>query len=164
MPVLPVKQLTTKECYLIDRVVRKQKGTAKEAFQKINAERRKQRPKVKPITYPAVTKYVNGKTHVRGAAETRGAKKKLSSNDVKHLLATRRKLIQEADNQQRVTYEDIVEAADLDGSPGLRTCQDAMREAGVSFKPPRKKIQISEDDAANRLKVLGRLLDRCRLL
>lgn len=140
--------LTAQECDKIDRIVRFQKNTAAAALTAINADRR--RKEVEPIQYSSVCKYVRGRTHRRNKHERRGKKRKLSKKDVNHLLKTRRKLIQEADNEYPVYYCDVVEAAQLEQEVSQRTVEKELRAKGVKFEHPRKKVYISEDDAKER--------------
>ena len=144
-------QLSPEEQNLVDKIVRKDKGTPMEAWREINKAR--QKAKQKPLEHSAVYRYVRGETHERGAVETRGRKRALSKSDVRSLQATRRRLIKEADSEERVTYADIMENSTLENLPSQKVVEEALRADGVSFKPPRKKIQIDADDAKLRLAV-----------
>ena len=90
---------------------------------------------------------------MRGRKEKRGRSRSLSRGDVRKLMQTRRRLIKAADNEYRVTYEDIIDAASLESEPCVRTVADALRKEGVRFRTPRKKVQLSALDAKLRLKV-----------
>ena len=139
------KQLTEAEMNLINRMVGHEGANVREAYDAVNAKREKKGEE--EIGYAAVCKFVKGDTHKRGAKETRGRPQKISFRDVKKLLAIRRKLIQEADNKDRVTYKDIVEEAALPSEPGERCVADGMRRAGCRWRPPKEKVYISEEDA-----------------
>ncbi len=97
--------------------------------------------------------YLKGLSHKRGATEKRGRKRALSKRDVRTLDAARRRLIKRADNEVRVTYADIVKEAGLTDVACQRVCEEALRAEGVSFKAPRRKIQVSEADAKHRLEI-----------
>ncbi len=99
-------QLTHAELNLIAKL-----HTATAAHEAVNVQRKK--AKVEPIGYSSVAKFKAGVTHLRGKEETRGAKRKLSKADVKKLVKVRRKLIQEADGEERVTHKDFMKAVGL---------------------------------------------------
>ncbi len=142
---LPIKQLTVEKQSLIDDVVRTSKGSATDAMEIVNAKRLKKG--IRPLEKSAIYRFVNGGTHTRNVEETRGRKRSLSKKDIRKLDQTRRRLIIEADSEHMVTYSQIVKDAGVEGVAGLRACQDALRGEGVSFKPARQKIQVSEADA-----------------
>ena len=142
--------LTDDELNLIDKICRTNHGTASDAFQEVNKKRKQE--KIDPVGYSSVAKYVAGETHLRGVKETRGRPPKVSERDAKRIMKLRRRMIQERDNQKRVTWEDLTEAADLDTEPSVRVVADALRARGVRFHVPRKKVFISKKDAKKRLK------------
>ena len=108
---------------------------------------------IRQIEKSAVHRYVKGSTHKRDATEKRGRKNLLSRRDVRKLDQARRRLITNADNEDRITYANVVEEAGLTGVVCQRVCEDALRSEGVSFKPPRRKVQVSQMDAKIRKKV-----------
>ena len=69
------------------------------------------------------------------------------------LLATRRRLIKKADSEERITYEDIIQEAGYSKVCSQKTVADALRQKGLRYRPPRKKIVLSEEDAKKRLVV-----------
>ena len=146
---MQIQQLTLEEQSRIDEVMRKEKGSATDALRRINEERRKYN--IREVEKSTVHRYAKGLTHKRGAVETRGRKRSLSKQDVRKLDQARRRLIKRANNQHRVTYEAIVEEADLSHSPCQRICEDALRDEGVSYRSPRRKIYVSDDDAKKRM-------------
>ena len=148
---LTPQHLTVGEQTLVDTVMRKGKGTATEALSRINTSRQKNN--IREVDKSTVYRYVKGLTHKRGAEERRGRKRSLSKQDVRTLDQARRRLIKKAANQHRVTYEEVVDEADLDNAPCQRVCEDALRGEGVSFKQPRRKICISDGDAKQRCAV-----------
>jgi hypothetical protein len=144
-------QLTVDEQCLIDDVMREEKGSATDAWRRINAKR--QQRSTRDVDKSAVHRYARGETHRRDAAEKRGRKKSLSKRDVLKLDKARRRLIIKASNEERVTYNDVVKEAGLTDVACRRVCEDALRAEGVAFKTPRRKIQISDDDAKHRLEM-----------
>lgn len=144
-----IQQLTIKERNQIDDVMRK--GTAADALRAVNAQRVGKN--IREVEKSTVYRFAKGLTHKRGAAETRGRKRSLSKQNVRKLDTVRRRLIKTADNEKRVTHADVIKEACLTDVACQRVCEDALRAEGVSFKAPRRKIQISEEDAKHRLRV-----------
>ena len=140
-----IVQLTKAERAQIDNIVRTKKMPATEALRQINAARK--RSKVREVEKSTVYRYVRGLTHKPRAPEKRGRKRSLSMKDVRSLDQARRRLIKRARNEERVTYEDVVKEAGLSKKACQRVCADALRAGGVAYRPPRRKIYISEDDA-----------------
>ena len=145
---LKQQQLTTAEQTVIDAILRKH-GRASDALRFINLQRAK--GGVRPIGKNAVHRFVKGVTHKRGVSEARGRKRVLSKLDVRKLDKARRRLIKIADNEWRVTYKEIVKEAGLTNVACQRVCEEALRERGINFRPPRRKIQLSDEDAKKRL-------------
>ena len=111
-----VQHLSVKEQRIIEDVIRNEKGSPKDALQRVNASRR--RLQIREVCKDAVYRYVKGITHPRGAVEARGRKPALSKADVRALDQARRRLIKRAKNMRPVTYRDVVEEAALDkGKP-----------------------------------------------
>ena len=146
---MKVTQLALKERATIDRLIRQEKASPTEAWRRINRDRR--RHGVVEVGKCAAHRYARGATHKLGATETRGRNKVLDDGDIKSLDKARVRLIKAADNEYQVTWADVVKEAGLEGVVSQRVCADAMRAQGVSFKTPRRKIQVSEDDAKKRL-------------
>ena len=143
-------QLTMAERNKINKLVRHDKKTAKHAFRKINEGRAKRSPQVNPISYPAVCRFVAGTTHEPGRKETRGRPRSYTGSELKKALKARRKIIQEVDSEERITYEDIMEAAGLHDKSCVKTVATECRKLGISYRPPRRKIQLSPDDVKKR--------------
>jgi hypothetical protein len=61
-----------------------------------------------------------GDTRRRDASETPGRKRSLSPADMCKLDRARRRMIQKADNQKRISYEDVVEEAGFEGKVSER--------------------------------------------
>ena len=140
--------LTLAERSQIDAMLRRDKASPTDASRRVNAGRRKRG--VREIGKSAVFRYAAGKTFKLGAKETRGRKRALSKQDIRRLDQARRRLIKNADDDLRVTYAAIVKEAGLEGVVCQRLCEDALRNLGVSFKTPRRKVHISEKDAKTR--------------
>ena len=157
--------MTSAELDKITKVVRKcakhkkkcknarqcQQGAVSQALSVVNKARRRRGEA--EISRTPIYRFVNGMTHGRARTEKRGRPKSLTKRDVKKILATRRRLIQKAKGEYRVTYKDIVEASGYKKVCGQKCIEDALRAEGVRYKAPRKKIGISSIDAAKRLKV-----------
>ena len=127
--VMSIKQLTSSECRIIDQVVRDKKGSATDAFDKINEKRA---TKGEPILEKTcVHRYVKGLTHKPDVKETRGRKPALSKKQIRSLDLARRRLIRASNNNTRVTYYDVIKEAKLEGKVSSRVCEDALRSQGV---------------------------------
>ena len=50
-----------------------------------------------------------------------------------------------------MTFADVIAEAKLDVSCCQRTVMDARRDEGISYRPARAKVQITEEDAKQRL-------------
>ena len=112
---------------------------------KVNEKRMKKN--IRPVEKSCVHRYARGETHTPGTEETRGRKVVLTNNDKLRLDQARRRLIRKADNDYRVTYKDVIEEAGMEGEVCQRVCEDALRERGVAYRTPRRKIYITSQDA-----------------
>ena len=148
-PRAKVAQLSQKERITIDGMIRREKASATEAWRRINRDR--VRLGVPEVGKSAVHRYARGVTHKLGAEENRGRKHALNEANIKALEQARLRLIKKADNEYRVTWANIVSEAGLEGVVSERVCADALRSRGVRFTTPRRKIQVSEEDAKKRL-------------
>lgn len=140
-----VKPLTPSERRLIDKMVRGDQARPTDALHKINEKRLKLN--IRPVEKSCVHRYVKGLTHDPYTQETRGRKRALTKKDINTLDQARRRLIRMADNDVRVTYQDVIEEAGLEGQVCQRVCEDALRERGVGFRAPRRKIYVKPEDA-----------------
>ena len=147
--VMGVRQLTSAERTLVDKLVRTEGKTPTQALRRVNAKRKKEN--VQEVHKSTVHRFCRGLTHEAGATESRGRKSILSRKDITHLDRTRRRLIQKADNEHRVTYADVIKEAGLEGVASQRVCEDALRDLGVGYTHPRRKIYVTEEDAKKRL-------------
>ena len=145
------KHFTDVELNLMDKVLRVQKGSTEDAFKAVS-KRRLQNGEEAPSKC-SVYRYVAGDTFRRGQEETRGRQNLLTRADVLALQRARKRLVKAANSEYRVTYADIIAEARLDKQPSERTVADALREKGVRFRTPRRKIAISAKDAKARYKV-----------
>ena len=155
---LPIQQLTVEEMERVDKILRREKKSAADAWRAVNEERAKtpRKERVAPLSKQAVHRYVNGESHVRGRSETRGRKRKLRKVDELRLDQARRRLIKQADGEYRVTHDDVMEEASktaLNSNPCQRVCADSLRTQNVKFRAPRKKIFLTEKDAKKRMEV-----------
>ena len=146
------------ELVLIDRSARASGGGVGAAIRAINKKRKARG--VAPIHQSSVYRYVQGISHPAGAAETRGRKRSLSAQDVRKLDRTRKRLVKKANNEYRVTYADVVAAADMGDQACQRTCEEALRSQGVRYRQPRKKILLTEEDAKVRARTCKEWLKR----
>ena len=152
-PAKKITQLTAAEQQKIHTVLG-EKGTPTEALARINNDRRLK--KIRPVVPSTVHRFCKGMTHKIGKSEARGRKRILSRTDILKLDRARRRLIKKSNNQKMVTYQDVLDEADLDVEPCLRAVEDALRSEGVSFKTPRHKILVSEDDAKVRFETASK--------
>ena len=133
----------------MDRLFRLQKKTAAQALAALNTARR--RKNIAPLSICTVYRYKGGTTHRRNAIEKRGRKRALSNRDAKALDQARLRLIRGANNSKRVTWSDVVAEAGYAGKVSVRTCADALRQKDVRYRPPRRKVFVSDSDAKARL-------------
>ena len=145
-----IRQLTTAEQHLIENVLR-QHGRAADAFRCVNLQRDK--ANIRRVEKSAVYRFAKGRTHRRGAIESRGRKRSLAGKEIRRLDQARRRLIKRADNEVRVTHADIIEEAGLKHAACQRVCEDALRAQGVSYRHPRRKIQLTDQDAKQRMAI-----------
>jgi hypothetical protein len=141
-------QLTKQELHLIDKTVRK-KGLGKDAIDAINKIRKTK--KIQKISPSAVYGYIRGERHQPDRKDKRGSQRILKPRHVKKLMKVRRQLIKKANNAQRVTYEDVIRAANLDVEPCQKLVEETLKAEGVGYRPARAKIQITSQDAEKRL-------------
>ena len=155
---LPRQRLQPDELVLIDQSARARGGGVGAAVRAVNQKRAARG--VAPVHQSAVYRYAQGISHPAGAAETRGRKRALTSQDAHKLDRTRKRLVKAANNQHRVTYADVVAAANMGGRASQRTCEEALRSKGVRFRQPRKKILLTEEDAEIRAATMKDWLKR----
>ena len=136
----PIKQLTKEERIEIYRLIRVEKKTPTEALHSGNKARKAK--KIRELQKQAVHRFVKGRTHKLVADEERGRKRGLSSQDIRALDKSRRRLTQKAKIARRITYEDVIKEAGLEDQVCQRVCEDALRAEGVACKPPRRKICV----------------------
>ena len=145
-----IKQMTPQERTLIDQAIRVKQATPTEALQKVNEKRAKNR--IRPLEKGAVHRFAKGLTYNLATEETRGRAKALTRAQINRLDKARNRLIKEADNDYRVTYDDVIEECGMEGVVCKRVVEDALRERGVSYKAPRRKIYVTSEDAKERYK------------
>ena len=128
----------------------------------MNAKRQKE--DVQEAHTSTVHRFCRSLTHKSGVTETRGRKSVLSRRDILRLDQSRRWLIRRADNDFRVTFAEVIKEAGLEGVASQRVCEDALRDLGVSFKHPRRKIYITEKDVKKRHAWAKTLEAACQVL
>ena len=62
---------------------------------------------IEPARKTTVYRYIKGDTHRRGGGEKRGRTKSLSKTEEVLLFKTRKRLVQAADGQRRVTHAEV---------------------------------------------------------
>lgn len=143
-------QLSFEEQRLDNTEVRVKKRSRAEATRSVSAARASRGDGA--VHQTTVYRFLRGETHGVGVPETRGRKPILVEADILRMDGARRRLIERAAGNYRVTYAMIMRAA------GIRHCcarvaQDALRARGIRYRVPRAKVQISSADAAKRLAV-----------
>jgi hypothetical protein len=139
-------QLTAAEQERIDQLVRKEKKSGAHASNAINMARKKRG--IEHIEKKAIYSYIRGETHTRTGSDERGANAIVTKAHIRTLLQTRRRLIQAADGEERVTYKDVIDEANLDLNCCQKTIEVAIRKATeLRYRPARAKVQIKEQDA-----------------
>ena len=146
-----VAHMTPEEQDALRKWVAHEKLTGAQAIERLAKKREKRGDE--PLEKTSIYRFLRGETHLRAGRETRGRKKGVNAKDIRVLQQTRRRLIKEANNEKSVTWQDVYDEANLPSAPSMRVVQDALRKKGVTFKPPRRKIAISKDDASKRYKV-----------
>jgi hypothetical protein len=144
-------QLTEKEQEQIKVWAGHGKMKGSEILAKLNSKREARGETL--IEKSTVYRFIRGETHVRSASETRGRPNQLRRQDIRKLQEARRRLCRAADSEELVTWQHVLDEADLDRTPSLRVVQDALRNEGVRFRRPRKKIALTSEDAKKRYRV-----------
>ena len=145
------KHLTLAEQEYVSSLIKRDRKPPMEAFKAL-VKQREDHGESAP-NKSTFYRYLNGQTHAPLKQETRGRHKLLRKADVRKLQQSRRRLAKAADSEKRITYEDILEEAGLDSDPSLKTAANAMREQGIKFRPPRRKIALTKKDANKRKRV-----------
>ena len=142
-------QLSVHKMEMIDEVVRVRKGSGSYALNIVNQRRASREEQV--VHASTIHRYLSGTTRQRGRKEARGRKPELTRKDKLKLEQARKRLLKKADSELRVTHGAIQSEAGLD-DVSQRTCERALA-SGVRFRKPREKIQLSDKDAKERLRV-----------
>ena len=145
------QQLSDREQDSIDKYVRCEGKSPVKALEAINKMRNKNG--IDPANKTTVYRYIKGDTHRRGGGEKRGRTKSLSKTEEILLVKTRKRLVQAADGQRRVTHAEVHKEAGLHKKVCQRVAEEALRSRGVRFRRPREKIYITEEDAKIRKKI-----------
>ena len=104
-PLIMGKHLTDQE---LDVIRERRKDAPKEVHKRLANARRRCR-KAGP-SLSTVRRALKGLTHKRAAVETRGRKRILSNANLQALERTRKRLIEKADDQYEVHWEDVVQS------------------------------------------------------
>ena len=118
-------QLAPTECQRIDAIVRGKKLTATDALAETNRARK--RRGVEPIALSAVSRYRGGQTHRRDAEEARGRPVALTRAQIRVANLARKRLVKQADNERRVTWDMVIEEAGLGDAACRRVICDTLR-------------------------------------
>lgn len=146
-----VIRLTEKEQDRIRNLTGRQKKTGAQVAAILARERRARGQE--PTDDSSIYRFLRGETHKLGVKEKRGRPKAICPDDIRALQQARRRLVKAADSEEQVTWADVVAEADLEDPPCLRVIQDALRDKGVRFRPPRRKIQLNDKDVKKRFAV-----------
>ena len=136
-----VKHLSLKEQERATVLSQQKSYSITEVLHALNETRMKKGEE--PLSRSPLYRFLTGRTHKRAASENRGRPKSLTRAHIQKLLKTRRRLIREANSEYRVTYEDIIEAADLPVQCCQKSVESALRNEGVKYSAPRKKIALT---------------------
>ena len=144
------QQLSDQEQDTIDKYVRREGKSPVVALEAVNKERNKKG--IEAANKSTVYRYINGETHRRSRGEKRGRSKSLSKAEEWMLCKTRKRLVQAADGQRRVTHAEVHRKSCLRKKVCQRVAMDALRARGVRYRRPREKIYITAADAKIRKK------------
>ena len=127
-----------------------------DVHKRLCALRRQQRRPEPDVT--TVRRALGSKTFKRGREETRGRKTILSNRNMEAMDAKREELIQKADSEWEVTWDDVVMKSRV---PAVHrtTAAKNMSDAGydVKFRRPREKPVRGEIDEAQRKRICNKL-------
>lgn len=143
------QHLTQKE---LGKIIRWKNSTTSEICERL--ERGRERQGLEGPSVRAVQRAVSGQTHRRGRSETRGRKKKLSTQNVRQLNIVRKTLIKNAGGEREVHWSDVIQKArvpKVHRSTAYRSLQDAG--INVRARTPRQKPMRNKDHEQNRLRI-----------
>ena len=145
--------LTGKE---IDFINSNRKLEPKVVHEKLVKQRTKKR--MEAPTLRNLRKILKGETYRRGVVETRGRKEKLTRRNVQALDKARKNLIEDAESEDEVHWDDVIKAARVP-KVHSKTARNAMQKAGldVKWRNPRQKPYRSAKDKLQRKNMCKKL-------
>ena len=124
--------------------------------EKLCTNRRKEKRPEPDLT--TVRRALRGMTFKRGRSETRGRKRALSAKNLKTLDATRKRLIEKAQSDYEVAWDDVVKSSRV---PRVHrtTAAKSLIAAGydIRARTPRRKPCRTEIDEAERKRICNAL-------
>jgi hypothetical protein len=117
---------------------------------KVNEDRKKRR--LPHATIKSIYRVLRGEAYQRGRAEKRGRPKALNTKKKEKLEKSRKKLLKKAKNENRVTYDHVIDAAGLKGEVSNRTVRKYFnKDVGAKWRPARTKPERTEEEEEKRL-------------
>jgi hypothetical protein len=142
------KHLDANEIALVEAAARN-RMTAKDVLAQINKAREK--AKMDPATINSVRRVLRGETFHRARVETRGRKRVLKKKDKTRLEKFRVYLLKKAKTETRVSYEQIIAAAGLQGEVSEKTVRKYFNnELKVKWRPARTKPDRTAEEEKKR--------------
>ena len=142
----------------LDRMqsLRASAATPLEVHGRLTAARRRSRRTGPSLT--AVRRALKGKSFKRGAIETRGRRRILSTANLRTAERVRKQLIAKADGEAEVHWDDIIRTSRI---PHVHrtTLAKNMNAAGygIGWRPPRLKPTRGQPDEAERKELCGKM-------
>ena len=115
----------------------------------------------KGIVGPNITnvrKALQGKAYKNGVAETRGVKRKLTRKQVLKLDGVRKRLLKQADSEDKVTWTHVLRKGRLAMKVTERTLAKNFQDEGldVKWRPARDSQDLTADDKKERKLICGK--------
>ena len=121
--------------------------------------RQRMQSNIKPLCLTAVRKVLRAVTHRRGAVETRGRKRRVSSRGIEALDKARQRLQQRAGGEEEVTWKQIIKAARVKTiHPTTAARRLAAAGKDIKWRRPREKPERTQEQMADRVQSCKRLL------
>ena len=152
-------QLTSQELDFIIKASQEQQLSATAIHAKLRKQRERKTQEGPDLT--SVRRALKGRTHRRGAVETRGRKRKLLPRAVKALNTMRKKLQKKYDGDQEVHWAEVIAKArvtKVDPTTAARSVQAAG--FNVKWRAPRQKPMRDPEHEQERVDVCDRLRKR----
>ena len=130
--------------------------TPSEIFDKLEAQRRRKATEMVNIT--VVRRFLNGTTHKRGIAETRGRKRTYSRRNVLTMNAARRAMIKKTKGTQQVKWSGIRQKARVPRAHSTTVARAFSREGmQVKLRRSREKPQRTKAEEKERAELCGKM-------